>query len=90
MSCEVDASDPEGDPLRIEWDLRLDVADNPGVGGDFEEPTPPIAGAVIESKDRRAIIRLPEQPGSYRLFVYVRDGNGSAATANVPLRALRR
>jgi len=26
------------------------------------------------------------QPGSYRLFVTIRDGKGAAATANLPFR----
>jgi hypothetical protein len=87
LHCSVEASDPEGDPLAIEWDLRRDVASNPAVGGDFELLEPAIKGAVLESKGAAAVIRLPEQAGNYRVFVYVRDGKGGAATANVPVLA---
>ncbi len=85
VTCEVDASDPEGKPLRIEWDLRLDVADNPNVGGDREEPVQPIAGAVVRTEGASAVVKLPSEPGCYRLFVYARDPAGNAATANVPI-----
>jgi hypothetical protein len=81
----VQASDPEQDPLAFEWDLRRDVADDPRVGGDFEPLEPAIAGAVLESKGAEATLRLPEKPGKFRVFVYVRDGRGGAATANVPI-----
>jgi hypothetical protein len=32
----------------------------------------------------RITLTAPRQPGAYRLFVYVFDGRGSAAHANVP------
>ena len=85
LYCAVDASDPEADPLRIEWDLRLDVSDNPNTGGDREEPTPPIKGAVLEKANNAAIIRVPAKEGNYRIFVYVFDDKGHVATANVPI-----
>jgi hypothetical protein len=86
LRCTVEAADPEGDPLAIEWDLRRDVTDDPGVGGDFQHLEPALKGAVLESKGKAATIKLPEQPGKYRVFVYIRDGHGGAATANVPVR----
>lgn len=87
LSCAVDVSDPEGDPLRITWDLRPDVADNPNVGGDWEPSVKPIENAVspASADGRQAVLQLPPQPGKYRLFVYAHDGHGNATTANVPL-----
>ncbi len=85
LRCRVHVSDPDGDALKVKWDLRRDVADDPRVGGDHEPLEPPIPSAVLESDGGRAVIRLPESPGKYRVFVYVRDGHGGAATANVPI-----
>jgi len=82
ITVSVEASDPDGDKLQVSWDLRKDVSDNPGTGGDREPPTPVIEGA-IEGQS----VRIPAQAGNYRLFVYARDGKGKAATANVALRA---
>jgi hypothetical protein len=85
LRCTVDVSDPEGDPLTIQWDLRLDVGDNPSTGGDREPPTPPIAGAVVSSEKNEAVLQLPDQEGKYRIFVYASDPQRSTATANVPI-----
>jgi hypothetical protein len=85
LRCRVHASDPESDSLKVTWDLRRDVADDPRVGGDDEPLEPAIPGALLESDCDRAVIRLPASPGKHRVFVYVRDGHGGAATANVPI-----
>ena len=90
MQCTVDASDPEHDALTIQWDLRLDVADHPGRGGDREPSTPPIAGAVVSSQAKEALVQLPAKEGNYRLFVYAFDPKGSAATANLPVQVKAR
>jgi hypothetical protein len=86
LRLAVDASDPDGDPLTIGWDVRLDVSGNPSRGGDREPSTGPVEGAVLSSAGAEAEIRLPAAPGDYRVFVYVYDRLGSAATANLPLR----
>lgn len=88
IRCTIVAKDPEeGDPLRIKWDIRRDVANNPSSGGDREAPSPPIAGAVIRESDQTAIVRVPSTPGDYRIFVYVYNMHGGAATANLPIEA---
>jgi len=87
LHCTVDVSDPDGDALQIEWDLRRDVSDHPSVGGDSQPLEPAIPGAVLETKEAGAVIRMTGTPGRYRVFVYVRDGHGGAATANVPVLA---
>jgi len=85
LIANVDAEDPEGQPLTIRWDVRRDVSDAPQTGGDREEPTPPITGAVLEAKGKQATIKLPDTPAPYRIFVYAIDPAGNAATANVPV-----
>ena len=87
VDFRFDVSDPDSDTLRISWDLRKDVSGNPNVGGDREEPTPPIDGAIVSSHDDRASVRIPDREGAYRLFAYAWDGHGNAATASLPLLA---
>jgi hypothetical protein len=83
---KVQASDPEGDELTAKWDLRRDESDNPATGGDWEERIPPIEGAVISSESDSALINMPAEIGNYRLFAYVYDSSGKAATANLPIQ----
>ena len=77
-------ADPEGGDLRVEWVLRADSGDYL-TGGDYRPSAPEIEGAVIESRADGARVRMPDEPGAYRLFVYAWDEGGKAATANVPL-----
>ena len=77
-------TDPEGNLRAIEWALRRE-SDEHVTGGDFRAMLPDIEGAVIESGASGALIRMPKEPGPYRLFVYARDAEGKAATANIPL-----
>jgi hypothetical protein len=82
----VDAADPEGGALKVRWDLRIDVADNPTSGGFFEPTPPPITGVIRETRGLTAKLQLPQKPGNYRLFCYVWDEQRHAATANLPIR----
>ncbi|HPO70392.1 MAG TPA: glycoside hydrolase family 2 TIM barrel-domain containing protein [Anaerohalosphaeraceae bacterium] len=82
----VQANDPEGDQMTAEWDIRKDESDNPSVGGDWERRVPPIDGAVVSSEADRAVIRMPQESGNYRVFVYIRDASGKTATANLPIQ----
>ncbi|MFW2404763.1 MAG: glycoside hydrolase family 2 TIM barrel-domain containing protein [Gammaproteobacteria bacterium] len=77
-------ADPEGGPLRVRWALRRESGDY-AAGGDFRPMLPDIEGAVLEAREDGAVVRMPVDPGPYRLFVYAYDEAGNAATANVPL-----
>jgi hypothetical protein len=83
--CTVDADDPNGDSIVISWDLRVDVSNNTATGGAYEPPSNPIAGAVLLSSGNTATIQLPADTGLYRIFCYVKDPKGSAATVNCPI-----
>jgi hypothetical protein len=76
--------DPEGGKLRVRWVLRPESSDY-ATGGDFRRNLPEIEGVLIAGGAEGARVRMPEEPGAYRLFFYAYDEAGGAATANVPL-----
>lgn len=83
IRCRVKASDPDGDRLRFEWRV-IPESGVLSVGGDFEQGIKPM-DLDITVRDEGAVIMLPERRGAYRVFVTVRDGEGHAGTANVPI-----
>ncbi len=85
LTAQLSAADPEGGELRAHWALRPESADYL-TGGDFREAIPDIDAAALEGRTDGARVQMPEDPGPYRLFAYVYDAAGNAATANVPLR----
>jgi len=82
--ARVLASDPENDVLTITWELRAESTDKKS-GGDPEAVPPPIPEAIVKPHENLVLVKLPDQPGAYRLFVYVADGHNNAATANLPV-----
>lgn len=83
--ASTSAGDPDGDEIKVTWVLRPESGDY-HTGGDFRQDLPDIEGAVVDPADGTATIRMPDEPGPYRLFAYVYDEAGNAATANIPLR----
>lgn len=84
LKAKVTLSDPEGDPVTVEWQLVAEGKEFK-IGGDREVSPETFPDAVIESDSRHAEIRVPDGPGLYRVFVFARDGHGGAATANLPV-----
>ena len=84
LRATIDVKDPEGDPLQAEWYLKFETRDY-GVGGDAEATPEHVRDAVVTSKLGSALLRMPDRPERYRLLVTVRDGQGGAATADIPL-----
>jgi len=76
--------DPEGRPLAYAWEVRRE-SDDRKEGGDRERQPDAVEGCIVESAaDGRVVVRTPRQPGGYRLFVTVRDGEGSGCMDNWP------
>ncbi|MEL7022703.1 MAG: glycoside hydrolase family 2 TIM barrel-domain containing protein [Pseudomonadota bacterium] len=73
--------------VELEWVLYPETADYL-TGGDYRPALIAVDDAIVDAQENRARVRVPDEPGFYRLAVYARDGNGKAATANVPIRVL--
>ncbi|MEM6749953.1 MAG: hypothetical protein AAF612_05725, partial [Planctomycetota bacterium] len=84
VKVRISASDPDDDPLTARWVLRH-ASEGVAQGGDFEERNAEVENAITRADTRAAGARMPQEPGAYRLFVYLYDNHGGAATANVPL-----
>ena len=84
VQVHTGAADPDGGSLDVRWALRPESGDY-ATGGDFRPNLPAIEGAILEGRGDGARLRMPEEPGPYRLFFYAYDAAGNAATANVPL-----
>ncbi len=80
MNAKVAAHDPDQDSLSFKWEIMPESTDH-GMGGDFESRP----SSLLTMNDRAETgIKAPLIPGAYRLFIYVLDDNGNAATANIP------
>ncbi len=87
---KIDTKDPDGDVLSFKWELLPESTDIKS-GGDLEAKPEPVA-MEIKSDDNKGNItfKAPKKEGSYRLFVYIYDGKGNAATANFPFYSKRK
>jgi SAM-dependent methyltransferase len=81
--ARVTADDPDGDMLKFRWEIMRE-SDATQTGGDREEVPERLAGLVDASGPAEVQLEAPGEPGAYRLFVYVYDGQGHAGHANIP------
>ena len=81
----VKVSDTDDDKLNFEWQVVAESTDIKQ-GGDLEKVPPQIPDCILEGDTHEATIRLPAKPGAYRVFVYVRDGNGNGSSTNFPFQ----
>jgi hypothetical protein len=83
QTAEVQVQDPDGDSLRVRWEVRAESTTLTG-------PAPAVITDCIDrSEGLRVSFTAPRTPDPYRLFVYVYDDHGNAATANVPFLVAR-
>ena len=83
--AEVNATDPDSDPLTFAWDVRpeVEIPAN-SYAGSMEKPAAPIEGLIRDPAGPRVDFSAPRAAGPYRLFVMVKDGNGHVAYGNIP------
>ena len=77
------AADPDGDALTYRWEIMRE-SEAPQEGGDLEQVPERIEGLISDSDSASVHATAPPEPGAYRLFAYVYDGQGKAGHANIP------
>ncbi|MGO9585941.1 MAG: glycoside hydrolase family 2 TIM barrel-domain containing protein [Limisphaerales bacterium] len=82
-TAKVAASDPDHDPLTYRWELMAESTETK-IGGDTESKPVSVPGLIAAPTRREISLQTPNQAGAYRLFVYIFDGQGHAAHANIP------
>jgi hypothetical protein len=84
VRATLQASDPEQDELKVEWQLHREP-DEHAIGGDRQPAPPTYPQAIVHGDAHGAEVKLPAEAGGYRLFAFVRDRHGGAAVANLPI-----
>ena len=79
----IRATDPDRDPLAYRWEIMRE-SEATQEGGDLEEVPQRIDGLISDSGGDSIRVTAPPEPGAYRLFAYVYDGQGNAGHANIP------
>jgi hypothetical protein len=81
--ARLKVQDIDGDSLSYSWQVKKE-SDARKVGGDFEEAIANLTGLIPDPGLQNIELIAPAQQGAYRLFVYIYDGQGHAAHANIP------
>ena len=84
MIINLKVSDPNNDPLTIEWKVLAEASEY-FTGGDAQNIPIELDGIIMNSSIEGSTLIAPE-PGMYRVYVTVKDGKGSAAVANAPFK----
>ncbi|MEM8487382.1 MAG: glycoside hydrolase family 2 TIM barrel-domain containing protein [Bacteroidota bacterium] len=79
----VQSTDPDNDALTYVWEIRAE-SQAQSEGGD-DEYVPELYNGLIDDPSAATVsVTAPTAPGAYRLFIYIYDGQGHAAHANIP------
>ena len=84
LRLTAQAADPDGDEVECLWELRHESTDRRS-GGDAEARPDVIEGVFSEPDGLGVTLRIPDEPGPYRIFLRVRDPHHQAGTANLPI-----
>ncbi len=82
-TATLKAEDPEGDRLTFQWEIVPEVPRG-GYAGAGERRPASIRELIQKAGGHQLIFTAPGMPWPYRVFFYVFDSQGNAATANIP------
>ncbi len=82
-TAHAQAADPDGDNLDYHWIIQSETTDRRS-GGDLEQAPPTHPELTPDNGQPTLRFNAPDEPGPYRLFVYIKDNHAHAATANIP------
>ena len=85
ITVNLKTADPDGDPIKVAWLLTSESVY--GSGGDREKPIKRYPEAILKSDNEHAEVKLPTEPGIYRLYAYSRDDHNHCSVANIPILA---
>jgi hypothetical protein len=85
QTADVQVEDATPQKRVVRWEVREESSDRKS-GGDREQEPPLVENCIVEAAGTHLRFRTPSAPGAYRLFLYVYDSQGNAATANVPFQ----
>jgi hypothetical protein len=83
----ISAADPDNDALSYRWDLVRETNKKNKTGG-WDTQQFKVPKGILSTNGTRVTIRPAAGVGGYRLFVYVTDGKGNAASANFPFEVV--
>lgn len=79
----VFAFDPDGDSLRVEWEVLPETFKKLGDTSKDIEPDP-VPNVLHGAEGSSTRVTAPEKEGAYRLYAYIYDGHNNVSTANFP------
>jgi hypothetical protein len=83
--AQISVNDPDSDELSLKWELLPEPTEFGAYAGQGETKPKPVDGFIINKYNDGIDFQVPsDQPVNYRLFVYVYDGQGHVAVANIP------
>ena len=82
VEVKLAASDPGRDPMGVSWRIMEESPPFTPENGYQSVPRALLEHSIMPLDDG-AQFPAPAKPGAYRIFVFVYDGNGNAATGNL-------
>ncbi|WP_246000844.1 glycoside hydrolase family 2 TIM barrel-domain containing protein [Pontibacter diazotrophicus] len=81
--ASVYAFDPDGDSLRVEWEVLPETYRK--LDSNSKDILPnPVPNVIGEASGKSVRVHAPKKEGPYRLYAYIYDGHNNVATANFP------